>query len=157
LIRNRKKPTRIAGIDFGLARIGIAISDETKIIASPFTTVTAEKKADRTVIKVANVLKNHQDTWGSVFEEIVLGLPLFLNGQSGSMADEVKQFAEKLKETFQVPIILWDERLSSVQADRALREHNLTRKERSHLIDQVSAAILLQSYLDYKNNSIVEN
>lgn len=147
------KAQRIVGIDFGLARIGIAISDERKIIASPFLVLHAEKKAEVTVIKLINELKQHEKIHRYQIEEIVIGLPLLMSGKSGMLADEVRHFIDLLKTHVTIPIITWDERLTTVQADRSLREGSFTRKKRSRMVDTVAATIILQSYLDYKFNT----
>lgn len=139
---------RIAAIDFGLARIGLAISDENQIIAFPFTTIKAEKKLDSTAAKVIKELSGKY-----VLEEIIIGMPLLLSGKKGFLADEVKSFIESLSKVTEVPIVAWDERLTSVQADRSLRESDMTRKQRAKHVDTVAATILLQSYLDHKSRS----
>lgn len=142
------KKTRIVGIDFGLARIGVSISDETKLLASPYKTIKAEKKSEATVAKLLKELETHQKEYGYTLESIVVGLPLMMNGSHGLMADEVKHFISLLKEAIPVPIITWDERLSSVQAERSLMEGNFSRKKRAQQVDSVAAIIILQNYLD---------
>jgi putative Holliday junction resolvase len=142
--------TRIVGIDYGLARIGVALSDESKMISSPMATIASEKRAEQTVIKLLNELTNHQKVHRYTLEEIVIGLPLMMNGKSGLLADEVRHFVELLRAATSIPIVTWDERLTTVQAERALRESSMTRKKRSKMVDTVSAAILLQSYLDHR-------
>lgn len=142
--------SRIIGIDFGLARLGIAISDELKIIASPLMTLTAEKKSERTVQKLIQELELHAQTNKYRIAEIVIGLPLLMSGKKGMLADEVAHFIELFKQNSDIPMITWDERLTSVQAERSLRETSLTRKRRSHVVDTVAATIILQSYLDRK-------
>jgi len=144
----KEKPTRIVAIDYGLARIGLAISDERKIFASPFMTVKAEKKAEKTAIKLLAELTKDQETRHYSLETILIGMPLLFSGKTGMLADEVTHFVELLKKLTSIPIVLWDERLTTVQAEKALREGNMNRKKRSKVIDTVSAAILLQSYLD---------
>lgn len=135
---------RIAAIDYGMARIGFAVSDESQIIAMPFVTITTEKKLEATAAKVIRELSSYQ------LEEIVVGMPLLLSGKKGLLADEVKSFMEALSKATTIPIVSWDERLTSVQAERSLREGNMTRKQRSKHVDTVAAVILLQSYLDHK-------
>ena len=141
---------RIVGIDYGMARLGIAISDETKTIAIPFTTLKAEKKMEHTISKLLKELANHQETMRYNLEEIVIGLPLMMSGKYGVLADEVKHFVELLRQKISCPIVLWDERLTTVQAERSLRESSLTRKRRSQAVDSVASIIILQSYLDSK-------
>lgn len=147
----RTLPRRIIGLDYGLARIGVAISDERHLLASPLMTFAAEKKAENTAAKLIQQLQQHASTNKYIITEIVIGLPLMMSGKRGLIADEVMHFVEILKQHIDVPIITWDERLSSVQADRTLREGNLSRKKRSKVVDTVAACIILQNYLDRKN------
>lgn len=147
----KQKPTRIAAIDFGLARIGIAISDERKIIATPLCIITAEKKTERSAQKVIDELLLHKQKFNFELEEIVVGLPLLMSGKKGFLADEVQFFIDQLRQKIDVPIVAWDERLTSVQAERSMREGSLSRKKRSQISDTVAAVIILQNYLDSKH------
>jgi len=142
------KPSRIVSLDYGLARIGVALSDERKIIAIGSLTIAAEKKAEQTAQKVASELKKLAETQKFAIEKVVLGLPLKMDGTRGLQADEVAHFAELLKQHLECEVVLWDERLTSVQAERSLREGNLTRKQRAKQVDKVAAVLILQSYLD---------
>ncbi|MBS0622829.1 MAG: Holliday junction resolvase RuvX [Verrucomicrobia bacterium] len=134
--------SRILSIDFGKKRIGLALSDEQKILASPLATLEAKVQLAGTVAQLVEKFKEYD------LEEIVIGLPLRLSGQSGLQADEVKHFAKQLEGRTEARLILWDERLTSTQAERAMREGGLSRKKRSKLIDACAAVIILQSYLD---------
>lgn len=142
--------TRILGIDYGMARIGLAISDESKCIATSLQTMKAARKSTETAKWVLTKIEELEKTHACRFEEIVLGLPLMMSGKKGFQADEVDHFASLLKALTSIPITLWDERLSSVQADRAMRESNMTRKKRAARSDAVAAVIILQNYLDFK-------
>lgn len=133
---NKKK---IAAIDFGLKRIGIALSDLSQKIAFPYATV--EGGVDGVVKALAK----------EPVSLIVVGLPLLLSGQKGEMALKVEVFARALEEKSQIPVQLLDERLSSRGADAKLRELSLARRERDERIDRASAALLLQTYLDSLN------
>lgn len=128
---------RILGVDWGLKRIGLALSDPTKLIASTLKNVASIKE-------LLEVIAQYE------LEEIVIGLPYRMNGQIGLQADEVKHFALKVKEGTNVPVTLWDERLTTVQAERTMKEAGLSRKKRAKAIDPLAAAIMLQSYLDKK-------
>lgn len=130
---------RIAAIDYGLKRIGIALSDPTGSMAFPFKTVEGGKKA---ALHVKEALKEH------VLEKIIIGLPLLMNGQEGEMVHAVRAFAEELDKLMQIPILFLDERLTSAQADKSLKEISCNRKKRSAKIDTAAAALLLQHYLD---------
>lgn len=146
------KAGRIIGLDYGMARIGIAVSDERKIIATSLVTLQTEKKAEATALKLVNELNRHAAEHRYAIEEIVIGMPLMMSGKHGMLADEVQHFMVLLKELLPgVPVVSWDERLSSVQADRSLRESNFTRKKRSKMVDAVAATIILQSFLDHKS------
>lgn len=144
------KKSRIIGIDYGMARIGLAYSDESKLIAMPLETLKTARKSLDTVKELLSKLLELEKMHDFVVSEIVLGLPLMMSGKKGLLADEVQHFASLLKEHTHIPIAFWDERLSSVQAERALREGNLSRKKRAQKSDAVAAVIILQNYLDFK-------
>jgi putative Holliday junction resolvase len=146
----RKKGTRSIGIDFGMARIGIAVSDETKIIAMKLMTLKTESKTEKTIDKLLLEIKKHQESLNYEVDVIVIGMPLMMSGKTGFLADEVKNFIALMQKVTTIPLATWDERLTSVQADRSMRESNMTRKERSKLSDTVAAVIILQNYLDHK-------
>ena len=139
---------RILGFDYGRARIGVATTDDRQIIVSPAFVMPAEKKLQDTVKKI----KQKTDLMGTI-ELLVVGLPLLLNGKEGDMAVEARKFAEALELEYQLPIILWDERLTSAQADRMMKEGDLSRKQRAKSIDTLAATLILQNYLDAKHFS----
>jgi putative holliday junction resolvase len=136
---------RIAGIDYGTARIGIALSDERQIIASALGCLAAKKTFNETVQVIQTELSKHLP-----LEQIVIGLPLLLNGKDGTMAVQVRQLSEALKSFFSIPIVLWDERLTTLQVERFLKEQKVNRKKRSKIIDALAAQTILQNYLDSK-------
>jgi putative Holliday junction resolvase len=144
----KKTPSRIVGIDYGMARIGLSLSDETKIIATPLITLKTEKKIESTIKKLVEYLNQHAEAGRYQIEAIVVGMPLMMNGKKGVLADEVGHFIERLKAYFKIPIYSWDERLTSVQADRSLREGPFSRKKRAQMVDNVAATLILQNYLD---------
>lgn len=148
---SKPRAGRIAALDYGMARIGFAVSDEQKIIATPIAVIKTEKGSEKTVAKVLRELTLHQEKYNYVLEEIIIGLPLLLSGKKGLLADEVKHFVDLLAKSTSIPLVLWDERLTTVQAERSMRESNMTRKKRSQIVDTVAAVILLQSYLDHKH------
>lgn len=141
--------TRIVGIDWGMKRIGIALSDESKIIATPCKTILAEKKAVDTAKKVLRDLVSHAKVHHYEIEKIVVGMPLMLSGKNGLLADEVTHFVSLLKELTPIPILVWDERLTTSMAERSLKESSLSRKKRAKIVDSVAAIIILQNYLDH--------
>ncbi len=134
---------RVVSLDYGLKRIGVAISDENKIIATSLGVVQAGKTSAETIQRIVELLKPYQ------IERIIIGNPIHLNGKVGFLADEVKHFQVLLQAQMTCEISLFDERLSSVQAERSLKEGGMRRKQRASIIDAVSAVILLQCYLGY--------
>jgi putative holliday junction resolvase len=143
-----EKGKRILGVDFGLARIGLAISDCQHIIASPLENILAGRTVEETVVNFIKELEKLQHAKNYDIGLIVVGLPLKFDGTDSPSTGHARSFVNKLKEKSPIPIVLFDERLTSVQADRALLEVQFTRKRRAQLIDRISATILLQSYLD---------
>jgi putative Holliday junction resolvase len=131
---------RIAAIDFGLKRIGIAVSDEGKKIAFPSCTIAGGPGA---IDEIKKTFASKQ------IELIIIGLPRLLNGTEGPMAEAVRRFAKELETKLNIPVKFVDEWFSSKIADRSLREIQLNRKERSKIIDVTTATMLLQNYLDY--------
>jgi putative Holliday junction resolvase len=134
---------RIASIDYGLKRLGVAISDENKIIASSLGVIQAGKNNAETISKLLDLLKPYP------LERIVLGNPIHMDGRVGFLADEVRHFLTQLQQHVTCEVTLFDERLSTLQAERSLKEGGMRRKKRAQVIDAVSAVILLQSYLGY--------
>lgn len=132
---------RIAAIDFGVKRIGIAISDERKQIAFPFKVVAGGKEGVKNTVAALQPKRTE-------LEKLVVGLPLLMSGAKGEMALAAEEFAKKLSTATGLPVELVDERLSSRHAEQSLKELSLNRKERAEQLDMSSAALLLQSYLD---------
>jgi len=133
---------RILGIDFGLARIGLALSDPSKNLASPYKTIQAKKSLEKTAEEIAHEVKDLD------LETLVIGLPLLLSGKDSETTKAVRHFATLLEKHTNVPLILWDERLTSKQVDKMLIEKKVNRKKRAKLSDTLSAALILQTYLD---------
>ncbi len=132
---------RIVAIDYGLKRIGIAVSDAGQKIAFPLTTVPGGNKA------IPNIQLALKDKLGEI-EKILVGFPLLLSGREGELATLVKKFASALEAALALPVELIDERFTSKLADLHLKEIHLNRKERTAKLDTAAAAILLQAYLD---------
>ena len=129
-------------IDWGERRVGIALSDETRTIASPHSVIKRSGSLDRVLEEISGLAGSHQVT------QVIFGIPLRLDGARGPEAEGVLEVAEKLRAKVTVPVDTWDERLSTVEAERALIGGDVSRKKRKGLIDQVAASIFLQSYLD---------
>jgi len=146
-----KSAKRAIGVDYGLARIGIAVSDESKMIVSPWAVIGTEKKIEETVQKVKAEIEKIEIEKGCIVDVVVIGMPKHMDGRIGVLADEVLVFIEHLKKLTSAQMIPWDERLTSVQAERMLRESNMNRKKRSKSVDSVAAMIILQNYLDFKS------
>lgn len=145
-----KLVTRLVGLDYGMKRIGVALSDESKMIASPLTTFSVDSKSEDTVVRLLQQLIHHAEKNGYDIETIVIGMPLMMSGKRGLIADEVSHFVDIMRKHTEIPLVLWDERLSSVQAERTLRESSMSRKKRSQVVDVVAASIILQNYLDHR-------
>ena len=132
---------RILAIDHGVKRIGIALSDELKLIAQPLEFIPAEPFA-AFVARLTELVQEKE------VELILVGMPRNMNGGYGPAALKVEEFVAALKSAVPVPIKTWDERLTSAQANRILIEGNVRRDKRKQKVDKMAAAILLQSYLD---------
>ena len=134
---------RIMGIDYGDSRVGIALSDPLMITAQGHTTLP-NKVYSKMIESVAKIAKEHS------VDRIVIGMPKNLNGTLGDRADVTQKFCDDLKELVSdTEIILWDERLTTVQAAGILNVTNTRGKDRKNVIDTVAASIILQSYMDY--------
>ena len=133
---------RIIGIDYGDARVGVAVSDPLGFTAQGLETVP-NKVYNKMKERVVEIIKSYNA------DKIVIGLPKNMNGTLGERGEISKKFADELKEHFpDTEIILWDERLSTVQAAGVLNVTNTRGKDRKNVIDTVAASIILQSYLD---------
>jgi len=132
---------RILALDHGTRRIGVAISDELKLIAQPLEFVPAEPFA-AFLARLKELLAEKE------VELVLVGMPRNMNGTYGPAAAKVEEFITQLREAIGVPIKTWDERLTSAQANRYLIEGNVRREKRKEKVDQMAAAILLQSFLD---------
>ena len=139
--------TRVLGIDFGLKRIGLALSDPSKLIASPLKILYAAKTLEQTVtllLKEIEELKNSN----RIIETIVMGLPLLLSGKDSDTTRTVRQFATLIETASTLPLVLWDERLTTTQVENILKEDKMSRKKRTKHLDTMSATLILQTYLD---------
>ncbi len=136
--------TRIMALDVGEATIGVAISDPLGLTAQPVTTVrrVGPVKDIRTLLKMAGERE---------VGTIVVGLPLTLSGEEGEAASATRAFAQRLQAAARCPVVTWDERLTTVQAERALLEGDVSRRRRRQVINHIAAAIILQSYLDSRS------
>ena len=137
---------RVLGIDYGKARIGVAVSDELQMLAHPAETISVARTPD-SLGRIAVIAREKN------VERIVVGLPRHMNGSMGESAEEAQAFAEKLRGIVPCEVLTWDERLSTVAAHRAMREAGKSTRQTRGYIDQVAAQLLLQSYLDSRQVS----
>lgn len=133
-----------------MARIGVAISDPSQIIASPINTLQNQKKAELSARALLEAIKEYE------VQEIVVGLPYKLNGQHSFSTDETLHFVEELRKVSPYPVKTWDERLTTLQVERAMKGNSMSRKKRSKVIDAACATLILQSYLDQKENTLLK-
>ena len=132
---------RVLAIDHGTVRMGIAMSDELKMIAQPLRFIPAEPFSDF-LDRLKELLRENE------VELILLGMPRNMDGSYGEASMKVREFEAVLKNSITAPIKTWDERLTSVQANRVLTQGRVKKKKKRQNVDSISAAILLQSYLD---------
>ncbi len=132
---------RVIGLDVGEKRIGVALSDESGTIAHPLT-VIARDGLGKDLKEIEGIVQEYSPV------EIVMGIPLNMNGTIGESARKVLSFKDFLEEELPVSVETWDERLTTVSSEKVLLEGDLSRKKRKKVIDKVAATLLLQSYLD---------
>jgi putative Holliday junction resolvase len=138
----------ILGLDFGRARIGVAISDELRLLAHPLETIPTGERLESRIAKIVHD-KN--------IDHVVAGVPRQMNGQIGSAATEALEFVEKLRAILPCPVVTWDERLTTVAAHRALRDAGKKTRHTRGYVDQVAAQMILQSYLDSRAPNVEPN
>ncbi len=134
-------PTRLLGVDYGSVRIGLAVSDPERKIASPLGTYT-RRNPERDGRYFRDLAQ------GEEIAQIVVGLPIHLDGHEGQKAVETRAFGNWLAEVTGLPVVFWDERFTTMEAEEHLWAAGLTHKRRRSRRDQVAAQIMLQSYLD---------
>ncbi|MEY4580552.1 MAG: hypothetical protein RL701_5255 [Pseudomonadota bacterium] len=132
---------RRLGIDLGTVRTGVAIAEPDLQVATPLCTLQ-HKSLREAVQEIAQLVAREQ------IGHVVVGLPLRLDGSEGDSARRVREFARALAQTAKVPVRLWDERLSSVAAQRSLKTQGVRTTDQRRMVDQVAATLLLQSFLD---------
>ena len=132
---------KIMGIDYGDARTGVAISDSMLTIVG-FTTVVRSRNTDKAIADIVKLAKDN------MVGEIVVGLPRNMDGTEGWRADICKEFGQKLGEATGLPIVMWDERRTTVEAHNILSQHNYHGQKRKNTVDAVAAALILEGYLN---------
>jgi putative Holliday junction resolvase len=134
---------RILALDVGKKRIGLAVSDEMGWTAQGLDTLERTRIRDD-----LTRLKELAEQWN--IETLLVGEPLHMSGETSRQSEYTREFAERLKEHLSLPVIFWDERLTSVQAERVLRETGASLEKRKQSIDRLAAVLLLESYLEYR-------
>ena len=135
---------RIMGLDYGTKTVGVAISDALKITAQGIETIERkeENKLRRTCARIEELIKEYD------VEKIVLGFPKHMNNESGERAEKALECGEMLKRRTGLEVVMWDERLTTVAAERTLIESKVRRENRKQYIDKIAAVFILQGYLD---------
>jgi putative Holliday junction resolvase len=132
---------RILGLDYGNRRIGVAICDELGMMAWGVKTI-ARKNREADIGAIDDLVKHYG------VERIVIGYPLRLDGSEGIQCEKINRFIRRLEERLSLPVIRWDETLSTKEAEALLRQGGLRREKRKGIVDRVAASIILQGYLD---------
>ena len=135
------------GLDYGTKRIGVAMSDELLLTAQGSKTIF-NNTASESIAVIAGLVKS------SGVAEVIIGLPVSMNGSHSQKTKEVIAFAEELMKALPVPVKTWDERLTTAQAERALLEADMSRSKRKRLNDMVAAQLILQGYLDHRKKGL---
>jgi len=137
-------PSRVLGLDVGSKTIGVAVSDPLGITAQGLETIRRKNKR-QDLGEVEQVIRQYS------VSEIVVGYPLRLSVGEGTQSEKMQRFAEDLRKHFNLPVHLWDERLTSSQANRILREADLSIKKRAGAVDRMAAVLILQSWMEAKS------
>lgn len=137
---------RILGIDLGTKRIGVALSDALGLTAQGLTVIQRQGR-QRDLAQVMDLVRKHE------VQEIVIGLPRHLDGRLGEGAEEALAWARDLQERLGLPVHTWDERLTTMQAERVLLQADVSRRKRRQVIDKMAAGLILQAFLDNRGQS----
>ncbi|WP_408954793.1 Holliday junction resolvase RuvX [Natroniella sp. ANB-PHB2] len=135
---------RIMGVDLGDKKTGVAVSDALGWTAQGKSVIEAELTEEK-LDYICSLIEQYN------IEEVVVGLPKNMDGSLGPRAEKVLEFVEQLEDRIDLSVKTWDERLSTVAAERTLLEADLSRKKRKNVIDKMAAVVILQNYLDSKN------
>ena len=141
---------RIMGLDFGSKTVGVALSDPLLITAQGLEIIRRkeENKLRRTLARIEELIEEYE------VSEIVLGLPKNMNDTIGDRAELSLEFQDKLKRRTGLPVTMWDERLTTVAADKTMMEAGIRREHRKDYVDKIAAVLILQGYLDYRANDL---
>ncbi len=137
---------RIMGLDFGSKTVGVAVSDSLLLTAQGVEIIRRkdENKLRQTLARIEELIVEYE------VEEIVLGLPKNMNATEGIRVELTNEFKEKLERRTGLPVTMWDERLTTVAADKAMMEAGIRRENRKNYVDMIAATFILQGYLDYR-------
>ena len=138
---------KILGLDIGSKRIGVASSDALGVTAQPLTTLYSLKE-DEVIDRLKEIVKKED------LMEVVIGLPLNMNGSSGPEAQKAIKFCDLLKDKLGIPIKLWDERMSTLEVERVMIQADVSRSKRKKKIDKLAAQVILQSYLNSTKTNV---
>ena len=138
---------RIMGLDYGSKTVGVAISDALRLTAQAVETIERkeENKLRRTCARIEELIKKYD------VEKIVLGFPKHMNNDIGERAEKALEFGEMLRRRTGLEVVMWDERLTTVEAERTLIETGIRREHRKQYVDQIAAVFILQGYLDSRS------
>ena len=139
---------RIMGLDYGSKTVGVAVSDPLGLTAQGIEIVRrkSETKLRQTLARIEEIAKEYG------VEKIVLGFPKHMNNDIGERAEKSLEFKEMLERRTGLPVVMWDERLTTVEADRTMMETGIRRENRKEYVDMIAAVFILQGYLDYLSN-----
>ena len=139
---------RIMGLDYGSKTVGVAVSDALGLTAQGIEIVRrkSENKLRQTLARIEEIAKEYG------VEKIVLGFPKHMNNDIGERAEKSLEFKEMLERRTGLPVVMWDERLTTVEADRTMMEAGIRRENRKEYVDMIAAVFILQGYLDYLSN-----
>lgn len=139
---------RIMGLDYGSKTVGVAVSDPMGLTAQGIEIVRrkSENKLRQTLARMEEIAKEYS------VEKIVLGFPKHMNNDIGERAEKSLEFKEMLERRTGLPVVMWDERLTTVEADRTMMETGIRRENRKEYVDMIAAVFILQGYLDYLSN-----
>jgi len=139
-------PPRVLGLDVGSKRIGLAVSDPLGITAQGLETIRRQNKR-LDLEELGKIIRQYS------VSEIVVGYPLRLSGAEGTQSEKMQRFAEDLRKKFGLPVHLWDERLTSSQANRLLREMELSIQKRAGAVDRMAAVLILQNWMEARESA----
>ena len=139
---------RVMGLDYGSKTVGVAVSDALGLTAQGIEIVRrkSENKLRQTLARIEEIAKEYG------VEKIVLGFPKHMNNDIGERAEKSLEFKEMLGRRTGLPVVMWDERLTTVEADRTMMETGIRRENRKEYVDMIAAVFILQGYLDYLSN-----